>query len=344
MTPLIDDDDAYEEAMLAIAKLRTDANSSPHGAIGDRPRGITAAPSRPASVHEGLLHSSGGTSSPLSLVDTFLGPTSVAPLVRDLPTPPAVGVEEEDPAFKNDLAHVLVWFTDDLSPGQRLSAVYTLARHLSPIQQELLLKCLREEDEGKSEDVDKVQIIGKGDGKTSPWLTERSSHHHHHHHQHPHHHHASHQHQWHIPEPQRSPPGLLPWSSNPVQIGNRASLASMPSVTCPPGSLSQRASPSSLSSSSSISISASAPSLATKVPAAAVAEEMLPANAELFHTDLSNWLRLHRLHKYESTLAGLDRAHLLALDETALEALGVAALGARRKFTRLFGAIRQAST
>lgn len=325
MTPLIDDDDAYEEAMLAIAKLRTDANSSPHGAIGDRPRGTTAASSRPTSVHEGLMHSSGGASSPLSLVDTLLGPTSVVPLVRDLPTPPSVGVEEEDPAFKNDLAHVLVWFTDDLNASQRLSAVYTLARNLNSTQQDLLLKCLREEGEGTREEEDKMSIKGKSDNKTAPWLTDRPS--------------NQHQHQWHIPEPQRSPPGLLSWSSHPSQIGNKISLASIPNVTSPPGPLPQRGSPSSLSSSSFTSASSS--SLAIKVSAAA--DEMIPANAELFHMDLSSWLRLHRLHKYEPTLSGLDRAHLLALDETALEALGVAALGARRKFTRLFGAIRQAS-
>lgn len=65
--------------------------------------------------------------------------------------------------------------------------------------------------------------------------------------------------------------------------------------------------------------------------------------AEVFQTDFAQWLRLLRLHKYYEVLRPLyesDRLALLKCNESTLEAAGVAAMGARRKFLRLFERIQ----
>lgn len=65
--------------------------------------------------------------------------------------------------------------------------------------------------------------------------------------------------------------------------------------------------------------------------------------SEVYFVDFSRWLRLTRLHKYFSTLNGVytaDPGGLLGSSEGDLEAVGVAAMGARKKFLRLFQRIR----
>lgn len=65
--------------------------------------------------------------------------------------------------------------------------------------------------------------------------------------------------------------------------------------------------------------------------------------AEVFMTDFSQWLRLQRLHKYSECLGPLyakSKHDLLLIDEAGLEGAGVSAMGARKKFLRLFGRIR----
>lgn len=66
-------------------------------------------------------------------------------------------------------------------------------------------------------------------------------------------------------------------------------------------------------------------------------------HSEVFFTDFSGWLRLLRLHKYFDTLSRLHAQNphsLLNTTDADLEAVGVSALGARKKFLRLFERIK----
>lgn len=65
--------------------------------------------------------------------------------------------------------------------------------------------------------------------------------------------------------------------------------------------------------------------------------------ADTYMTDFGQWLRLLRLHKYSECLTPIyveGREEMLRIDEKGLEAAGVAAMGARNKFLRLFERIR----
>jgi len=56
--------------------------------------------------------------------------------------------------------------------------------------------------------------------------------------------------------------------------------------------------------------------------------------------DVPAWLRLLRLHKYTPNFEGMTWKDMVILDESQLEAKGVAALGARRKMLKTFEAVR----
>ena len=53
------------------------------------------------------------------------------------------------------------------------------------------------------------------------------------------------------------------------------------------------------------------------------------------------WLRSLRLHKYTPNFEGMSWKDMVAMDEAALEAKGVAALGARRKMLKTFEVVRK---
>jgi hypothetical protein len=181
---------------------------------------------------------------------------------------------DDDPVFRNDLAHVLVWFSDDLTSQQRLVAAYTLAKTLPRWQTEFLLKLLAND--------------GDTDG------------------------HASH-----LASPVVSDSGLSPPNSGGSwkRIADPEPTRSVLRTWNPERDL-ERTSPTSSSDS-------------------------VPVSSHLFHTDMSAWLRLHRLHKYQPVFQRVtDRGRILSMNEDGLAAIGVAALGARRKFLRLFELIR----
>lgn len=56
--------------------------------------------------------------------------------------------------------------------------------------------------------------------------------------------------------------------------------------------------------------------------------------------DVPNWLRTLRLHKYTPNFEGMKWQDMVVMDEAALEANGVAALGARRKMLKTFELVR----
>ncbi|KAH9024803.1 hypothetical protein EDB85DRAFT_1818731, partial [Lactarius pseudohatsudake] len=57
--------------------------------------------------------------------------------------------------------------------------------------------------------------------------------------------------------------------------------------------------------------------------------------------DVAGWLRTPRLHKYTPNFEGMTWEEIMVvMDEQALEAQGVAALGARRKMLRTFEVVR----
>lgn len=57
-------------------------------------------------------------------------------------------------------------------------------------------------------------------------------------------------------------------------------------------------------------------------------------------TDVPGWLRSLRLHKYTPNFEGMKWQDMVVMDEAALEAKGVAALGARRKMLKTFETVR----
>jgi len=57
--------------------------------------------------------------------------------------------------------------------------------------------------------------------------------------------------------------------------------------------------------------------------------------------DVPAWLRSLRLHKYTPNFEGVHWQDMVAMDEAALEAKGVAALGARRKMLKTFEVVRK---
>ena len=57
--------------------------------------------------------------------------------------------------------------------------------------------------------------------------------------------------------------------------------------------------------------------------------------------DVPGWLRSLRLHKYTPNFEGMNWRDMVAMDEAALEAKGVAALGARRKMLKTFQLVRE---
>ncbi|KZT37346.1 hypothetical protein SISSUDRAFT_1048552 [Sistotremastrum suecicum HHB10207 ss-3] len=56
--------------------------------------------------------------------------------------------------------------------------------------------------------------------------------------------------------------------------------------------------------------------------------------------DVPSWLRSLRLHKYTPNFEGMNWRDMVMMDEAALEAKGVAALGARRKMLKTFEVVR----
>ncbi|GAB1520626.1 Flap-structured DNA-binding and RNA-binding protein [Rhizoctonia solani] len=57
--------------------------------------------------------------------------------------------------------------------------------------------------------------------------------------------------------------------------------------------------------------------------------------------DVPGWLRSLRLHKYTPNFEGMAWRDMVVMDEAALEAKGVAALGARRKMLKTFQLVRE---
>ncbi|KAG5640322.1 hypothetical protein DXG03_008122 [Asterophora parasitica] len=57
--------------------------------------------------------------------------------------------------------------------------------------------------------------------------------------------------------------------------------------------------------------------------------------------DIPGWLRSLRLHKYTPNFEGAKWQDMVLMDEAALEAKGVAALGARRKMLKTFELVRK---
>ena len=57
--------------------------------------------------------------------------------------------------------------------------------------------------------------------------------------------------------------------------------------------------------------------------------------------DVAGWLRTLRLHKYTPNFEGMTWKEMVVMDEQALEAQGVAALGARRMMLKTFEVVRK---
>lgn len=267
-----------------------------HGAVGDRSR-RTDNPVRPASALpfasniESASIDSWFSSLKLDLTDdstttwspAITRPASTSPLPSspfsklassffplETPSVREEDLVEDDPAFKNDVAHVLVWFSEDLTPQQRLATVYTLARNLSKWQMQYLQKFLAQELQRGPDAPSALRLAA--DSWEAPVVT---------------------------PDPVRTAPAFQP-KNWPEDFEQGVPLS------------------------------------------ARGTDDLGPVNSALFFSDLSGWFRLHRLHKYYQIFQKLasDRQRILSMTEADLESHGVSALGARRKFLRLFEAIR----
>ncbi|KAB5593591.1 Protein VTS1 [Ceratobasidium theobromae] len=75
-----------------------------------------------------------------------------------------------------------------------------------------------------------------------------------------------------------------------------------------------------------------------KPPAAVPKEDDVDPN---LLQDIPAWLRSLRLHKYTPNFEGMNWRDMVLMDEPALEAKGVAALGARRKMLKTFQTVRE---
>lgn len=203
-------------------------------------------------------------------------------------------ISDEDPAFRNDLARILVWFLEDLTGQQRLSAVFTLAKELPKWQLEVLSKFL--DQEAYSREVEKAEGFNINDPPSS-WNTLA------------------------CPVPIRYP---IPSRDTP-SLSN-----SVPSML-------NETSPSDQSTPTTDALG--------QVPHPSVnGVENIPVNAKLYYSDFHAWLKYHRLHKYADKFPPhliRDRIFIAELTDARLEELGVSALGARRKFNRLFQLIRE---
>jgi hypothetical protein len=202
----------------------------------------------------------------------------------NLTTPPPSTLclqAEDDPAFKNDLAHVLVWFSDDLTNQQRLVTAFTLAKNLSKFQMEFLVHCLQQQDSDNGSPVN-------GSSRSNQSI---------------------------LSSPIRRPEGSLGVSNSWRGVPAPEPIRTIASW----GEKGRQ----------------------TREPSVGSSPEAVPPNSALFHADLAGWLRFHRLHKYLSVFQSLpDWRKALELDDIDLEGIGIAAVGARRKFLRLFELIR----
>lgn len=59
------------------------------------------------------------------------------------------------------------------------------------------------------------------------------------------------------------------------------------------------------------------------------------------YLDVTAWFRSLRLHKYNSVFEHMRWQDIIKLDDQALQAKGVAALGARRKMLKVFENVRE---
>ena len=57
--------------------------------------------------------------------------------------------------------------------------------------------------------------------------------------------------------------------------------------------------------------------------------------------EVAGWLRSLRLHKYTPNFEGMSWMEMVLMDEQALEAQGVAALGERKKMLKTFEVVRR---
>jgi hypothetical protein len=291
------DEQDYEEAVMSIPRLRADGNRSPHGAIGEKARNATiSVPAFPRST--GGIGSASHPSFQLSSLSASSLATS-----RD---------NEDEQTFKNDLAHVLVWFKEDLSSNQRFIALFTLAQHLTSLQQSMLAGCLTTNDAPSSK-ITEAQVSDASCNKprTSPidkWMTIGS------------------------PQP------VHPFPGRP--IGPMVSRFPSPSASTSSPTLS-------LATTTGVTEeSLEDLSLGEEYGSRsfAIGNQTSNCRPDLFFSNIPAWLRLHRLHKYSGILAAYPPHTLLTMDESTLQRLGVHAMGARMKLCRLFALVRQHSS
>lgn len=353
------------EDFLHLARHRTDHNYSPHGAVGDtRPRSV-----RPSSTSdldrwlpklsldgknkEGtgeawpssktMMSSSTNTGSITTGDGNMMGAfiststTTARPSAIKVPGSSTPWIEDdEDTAFKNDLAHVLVWFEQDLNSQQRLSTVFTLAKNLSKWQLEMLIRCLGTHDDGFSPIPNSMINPMPSASLFSSETTIINNG---------------------LEDAFVASPGSSPYAaSNNSAISWRSIAIASPEPMKPPGlsidrwqSFSHRIAATtnaidtlnlshSNNSSPPLSLFSSSPPTSNSNNAIPTDENV---NVRLFYLDLCGWLRHHRLHKYESSFRVLKSRQCLELTDETLDYMGVKALGARRKFLRLFEIIRR---
>lgn len=284
------------EDLFSNLKLEFDRADEPHSWSSTISRPASSSP-RPSMGSFYPLRPLSTTPSPPSAVATLNTSTSMAQSLAE-----SIRSAERDPAFKNDLAHVLIWFNEDLTSHQRLMTAYTLAQNLSPWQMEILQDCLWREV-GPSAGGDPVPA--------GPYIP---------------------------------PANTSPADAHPIAFPSSGVPSPPSSTTSQNRSLAPGSRP--LDNRDRAATIKTAPAAATTLSSIRHGQfdddPSVSINSPLFHSDFVGWLRLHRLHKYQGNFKGRhDSRAILALSDNDLESLGISALGARRKFLRLFEAIKE---
>jgi len=229
---------------------------------------------------------------------------------------------KDDPLFSADLDRVFTWFNEELTHSQRLTAAFTLFSNLGQSDRDFILSALNNTVVVATEP---TELLGLNDSKRSLVVLQKN---------------------------RMNSIVLKPGQS--LFSNMKTPLPSQPSNSVDGETFGHADYIDSFSSAvmNNTIQSNTDPNTSTLIPPGftpkytiSCASSTTNAEAEqspqrdLYLDNFAGWLRFFRLHKYGPVLTeahDTNPQEFLKITDEALESLGVAALGARRKFLKLF--------